>query len=51
MLGVRFLTDHLEGDRYFKVTGRGENLERARLQFELVRLLPVNALAASVRYL
>ena len=36
MLGVRFLTDHLAGDKYFKVEHRGANLERARLQFELV---------------
>ncbi|QIK38020.1 aminoglycoside phosphotransferase family protein [Caldichromatium japonicum] len=34
-LGVRFLTDHLEGDRYFKVEHRGQNLERARVQFAL----------------
>ena len=35
MLGVRFLTDHLSGDQYFRVTQRGENLLRAREQFEL----------------
>jgi hypothetical protein len=35
-LGLRFLTDHLEGDRYFKVTHRGHNLHRARVQFKLV---------------
>ncbi|BCX80858.1 N-acetylhexosamine 1-kinase [Methylomarinovum caldicuralii] len=34
-LGVRFLIDHLAGDRYFKVNYRGENLERARGQFAL----------------
>jgi len=39
MLGVRFLTDHLEGDRYFKVRHRGENLQRAREQFDLIRRL------------
>jgi Ser/Thr protein kinase RdoA (MazF antagonist) len=33
MLGVRFLTDHLEGDRYFRVGHPGENLVRAREQF------------------
>ena len=37
MLGTRFLTDHFDGDRYFGVTRRGENLERARAQFELTR--------------
>ncbi len=39
MLGVRFLTDHLEGDRYFKVAARGDNLTRAAQQFALVRRL------------
>ena len=37
MLGTRFLTDHFDGDRYFGATRRGENLERARAQFELTR--------------
>jgi hexosaminidase len=36
MLAVRFLTDHLDGDRYFKVAARGENLLRARQQLELL---------------
>lgn len=36
-LGMRFLTDHLRGDLYFKVSRRGENLERAVRQFDLVR--------------
>lgn len=35
-LGMRFLTDHLEGDVYFKVTRRGQNLVRALVQFKLV---------------
>ena len=35
MLGVRFLTDHLQGDRYFKVSARGDNLVRAQEQFLL----------------
>ncbi len=34
-LGLRFLTDHLEGDRYFKVAFPGENLRRALAQFAL----------------
>ena len=37
MLGVRFLTDHLRGDRYFKVSTPGENLERAERQFRLLQ--------------
>ncbi|MGA0839795.1 MAG: phosphotransferase enzyme family protein [Pseudomonadales bacterium] len=36
MLVVRFLTDHLEGDRYFRVTRRGENLNRAIAQWRLL---------------
>ena len=38
MLAVRFLTDHLEGDHYFRVTHRGENLARARSQLALAAL-------------
>jgi len=34
-LGLRFLTDHLEGDLYFKVERPGQNLERALVQFRL----------------
>ncbi|MEM8769035.1 MAG: aminoglycoside phosphotransferase family protein [Pseudomonadota bacterium] len=49
MLGIRFLTDHLEGDRYFKVARSGDNLARARVQFELLRRFPAEALAAVVR--
>ncbi len=36
MLGVRFLTDHLRGDRYFRVTAPGDNLRRAEEQFALL---------------
>jgi Ser/Thr protein kinase RdoA (MazF antagonist) len=35
-LGVRFLTDHLEGDRWFRVAKPGDNLARAETQFALV---------------
>jgi len=35
-LALRFLTDHLEGDRYFRVTERGQNLLKARAQLALV---------------
>lgn len=34
--GLRFLTDHLEGDTYFKIHREGHNLDRARNQFALV---------------
>lgn len=35
-IGVRFLTDFLEGDRYFKVKRENHNLDRCRTQFTLV---------------
>ena len=34
-LGVRFLTDHLAGDVYFKIRQPGQNLQRALVQFAL----------------
>lgn len=34
--GMRFLTDYLEGDTYFKIHREGHNLDRARTQFKLV---------------
>lgn len=36
-VGMRFLADHLAGDVYFKVSREGQNLDRARVQFEQVR--------------
>jgi len=35
-IGVRFLTDYLQGDVYFKVHRDGHNLDRCRTQFQLV---------------
>lgn len=34
--GMRFLTDYLEGDRYFRIHRPEHNLDRARTQFALV---------------
>ncbi len=34
--GIRFLTDYLEGDTYFKTHREGQNLDRTRTQFKLV---------------
>lgn len=34
-LGLRFFTDHLEGDRYFRIASPGQNLHRALIQFHL----------------
>jgi len=35
--GVRFLTDYLDGDTYYKIHHEHHNLQRARAQFQLVR--------------
>lgn len=35
-IGLRFLTDYLAGDVYFKVHREGHNLDRCRTQFKLV---------------
>jgi aminoglycoside phosphotransferase (APT) family kinase protein len=35
-IGIRFLTDYLQGDIYFKVHREGHNLDRCRTQFRLV---------------
>jgi Ser/Thr protein kinase RdoA (MazF antagonist) len=37
--GLRFLTDHLEGDHYFRIHREGHNLDRCRNQFALLRSL------------
>jgi aminoglycoside phosphotransferase (APT) family kinase protein len=34
-IGIRFLTDHLEGDVYFKIKRPGHNLDRCRTQLAL----------------
>ena len=34
--GMRFLTDYLEGDVYFKIHRDGHNLDRCRTQLKLV---------------
>jgi aminoglycoside phosphotransferase (APT) family kinase protein len=36
-IGIRFLTDYLMGDTYFKVHRDGHNLDRCRTQFKLVQ--------------
>ena len=38
-IGLRFLTDYLSGDVYFKVHREGHNLDRCRTQFKLVEWL------------
>ena len=37
VIGLRFLTDYLDGDNYFKVHREGHNLDRCRTQFKIVQ--------------
>lgn len=50
-IGIRFLTDFLEGDTYYKTQRPGHNLDRARNQLALVRSLQAQraAMEALVR--
>lgn len=41
-LALRFLTDYLSGDLYFKTSYAGQNLDRTRNQIDLVRSLEKN---------
>ncbi|MDR2497548.1 MAG: aminoglycoside phosphotransferase family protein [Tannerellaceae bacterium] len=43
MQTVRFLTDHLNGDVYYKIHHHGHNLQRTRAQFKLLTSLEDNA--------
>lgn len=43
--GMRFLTDYLQGDVYFKTSHPGHNLDRCRNQFAFVRVLEENMAA------
>ncbi len=53
-LGLRFFTDHLNDDSYFKVAREGENLHRAWVQFKLLESIeqqrPAIERAAGVSY-
>lgn len=40
--GVRFLTDYLKGDVYFRTHREGQNLDRCRTQFKLVHEMEKN---------
>jgi len=39
MNAIRFLTDHLEGDVYFRVHREAQNLDRHRAQLRLATLM------------
>ena len=49
-VGIRFLTDYLQGDVYFKTKRPGHNLDRARNQLRLVERIEtaVDAMSAIV---
>jgi hypothetical protein len=42
IIGLRFLTDHIDGDHYYKIHFPGHNLQRARAQLALVRSMEQN---------
>ena len=37
IIGLRFLTDYIDGDNYFKIQHPEHNLQRCRSQFQLIR--------------
>jgi Ser/Thr protein kinase RdoA (MazF antagonist) len=39
IMGLRFLTDYIDGDKYYKIHFPAHNLQRARAQFRLVEVL------------
>jgi serine/threonine protein kinase len=39
IIGLRFLTDHIDGDHYFRIRFPGHNLQRARSQFRLLETM------------
>jgi aminoglycoside phosphotransferase (APT) family kinase protein len=49
-IGLRFLTDYLQGDVYFKTHRPGHNLDRARVQFAMVQSMEaqMNAMQKAV---
>lgn len=50
-LAIRFLTDYLEGDRYFRVTSPRQNLDKTLIQLALVNDIETkrNAIEATIR--
>jgi hypothetical protein len=43
IIGLRFLTDFVDGDPYFRTQYPDHNLDRARVQFRLVEAMERNA--------
>jgi hypothetical protein len=42
LIGLRFLTDHIDGDQYYRINFPGHNLQRARSQFRLLETMEEN---------
>ena len=42
LMGIRFLTDHLDGDVYYRVARESHNLDRSRTQIALIRSMDAN---------
>jgi len=36
LIGLRFLTDYIDGDHYYRINHPNHNLQRARWQFRLL---------------
>jgi hypothetical protein len=43
IIGLRFLTDFVDGDPYFRTLYPDHNLDRAKVQFRLVEQMELNA--------
>lgn len=42
LIGIRFLTDYIQGDTYYKIGYPEHNLQRARVQFALLRSMEIH---------
>lgn len=42
LMGLRFLTDYIDGNKYYKTNFPEHNLQRARAQFQLIRKIEEN---------
>jgi Ser/Thr protein kinase RdoA (MazF antagonist) len=42
LIGLRFLTDHINGDIYYRINRENHNLDRARVQFRLMSCMQQN---------
>jgi hypothetical protein len=49
IIGLRFLTDHIGGDKYYKIHHPGHNLQRARTQFRLLESMENNFQEMDIR--